>query len=423
VARSPRGKRTPTGDGSHGVVAKNPNGTGSVYYEPPRVRADGRKPAGRWRATWVDHDGRIRKVSAPTRAEAEAKRNALAATANGRRRPSSRFGPTSTVNDLLAWWLDSVARHRVKTSTFDSYRRFASYLADGIGTWRIVDVGPEALTDWQAELLDRFAPYTVLNCRKVCRQAFREAVKLDLIATNPFDLVDAPRATRVGVARALDPASAKALLVAAQELRLGAAVTLLFVQGWRVSEVLGLAWEDLDLDAATAQVRRGAAYTPSIGTVLGATKTSGAEGVHHLAPISVDRLRRRRTEQAAERARTPEPWPVHASAGEPVSPVFTTLDGRLVNRQSVVKAIHRAAVAAGLNPTGLATHTGRRTVITALYADGGLDLTDVARHVGHADTATTAGYVRSLGHRPATTARRAAELLDPTLDAEEGETG
>jgi integrase len=29
-------------------------------------------------------------------------------------------------------------------------------------------------------------------------------------------------------------------------------------KGWRASEVLGLAWDDLDLDAATAQIRRGA---------------------------------------------------------------------------------------------------------------------------------------------------------------------
>lgn len=423
MARSPRGKRTPTGDGSHAVVAKNPNGTGSVYSEPPRTTSSGRDLSGRWRATWVDHDGRTRRVSAPTRAEVEAKRDALAEAVDTRRRPSSRFGPDSTVNGLLAWWLDSVARHRVKASTLDSYRRFATYLADGIGSWRIIGVGPEALTDWQARLLDRYAPYTVLNCRKVCRQAFREAVKLDLIATNPFDLVDAPRAKRIGAARALDPASAKALLVAAQDQRLGAAVTLLFVQGWRVSEVLGLAWEDLDLDAGTAQVRRGAAYTPSAGTVLGATKTSGAEGVHHLAPISVDALRRRHTKQAAERDRASGPWPVHTFDGEPISPVFTTIHGGLDNRQYVVKAIHRDATAAGLDPTGLATHTGRRTVVTALYANGGLDLADVARHVGHADTATTAGYVRSLGHRPAATARRAAELLDPTLDAGEGGPG
>jgi len=64
--------------------------------------------------------------------------------------------------------------------------------------------------------------------------------------------------------------------------------------------------------------------------------------------------------------------------------------------------IRRAALVAGLDPEGLASHSGRRTVVTALYADGGLDLADVARHVGHSDPSTTAEYVRSLGHRPST---------------------
>jgi integrase len=86
-----------------------------------------------------------------------------------------------------------------------------------------------------------------------------------------------------------------------------------------------------------------------------------------------------------------------------------------LRRPSVTKEIERAAKIAGLDPTGLASHSGRRTVITALYADGRLDLADVARHVGHSDTATTAEYVRSLGQRPVDTARRAAELLDPTV--------
>jgi len=93
--------------------------------------------------------------------------------------------------------------------------------------------------------------------------------------------------------------------------------------------------------------------------------------------------------------------------------VFTTAAGEFANRQAVVKTIERAAKAAGIDPKGLATHSGRRTVITALYADGGLDLADIARHV---DTATTAEYVRSLGNRPRDTAWRAAQLLDPTID-------
>lgn len=176
--------------------------------------------------------------------------------------------------------------------------------------------------------------------------------------------------------------------------------------------MLGLAWEDLDLDAATAQVRRGAAYTPSVGVVLGTTKTSGAEGVHHLAPTSVRHLRSRLAEQQAERA---EDWPIHTYGGSVIHPVFTKSDGQLVTRQAITKVVERAAVRAGLDPSGLATHTGRRTVITVLYADRGVDLADVARHVGHSNTATTASYVKSLGKRPESTAKRAAELLDPSL--------
>lgn len=83
-----------------------------------------------------------------------------------------------------------------------------------------------------------------------------------------------------------------------------------------------------------------------------------------------------------------------------------------------MKTIERSAKAAGIDPTGLATHSGRRTVITALYADGGLDLADIARHVGHGDTATTAEYVRSLGHRPRDTAWWAAQLFDPTVQTD-----
>ncbi len=415
MARPPRGKRTNFDDGTHAVAAKNPNGTGSVYFEPPVTRSDGRVTNGRWRASWFDQNGKLRRVAAPTRLEAEAKRDARAAAAGKRLRPASRFDPESTVNDLLDWWLHSIAKHRVKTSTYDSYARFASYLANGIGSYAIIDVGTEALTQWQSDLLDRYAPYTVLNCRKVCRQAFREAVKLDLIAANPFDLVDAPRARAVKNARALTTTDAKSLIIASTEFRLGAAVTLLFCQGWRVSEVLGLAWEDLDLDGGTAQIRRGSAYTPSLGTVLGTTKTSGAEGIHFLAPTSVDHLRHRRKKQEAERDKSKTHWPAHKYDGSVIHPVFTRPDGELTNRQSVVKAIRRSAEKAGIDPVGLASHTGRRTVITALYAEGGVDLADIARHVGHSDTTTTAGYVRSLGHRPSETARRAAELLDPSL--------
>jgi integrase len=416
MGKGPRGKRSIGADGTVTVAAKNANGSGSVYFEHPSQRGDGRVIAGRWRASYLDRDGRHRIVSAPTRATVEVKR--AAAVADVARSPlrSSRFTRRTTLAELAAWWLDTVARHQVKTSTLDSYTKFTSYLVDELGPVAVVDIGAETLSVWQSALLDRFAPFTVQNCRKVCRQVFTEAVKVGLIAANPFDLVKAPPARRVNPGRALTPVEARQLISAASGLRFGAAVTLLFSQGWRVSEVLGLAWEDLDLDAGTARVRRGAAYTPSAGMVLGTTKTAGAEGTHHLAPVAITQLRSRRAAQAAERLAAGATWQTHTYDGQPLSLVFTTAKGGLVNRQAVTKAIAHAATLAGLDPQGLATHAGRRTVITALYADGGVDLADVARHVGHSDTATTAGYVRNLGTRPVDTARRAAQLLDPSIN-------
>ena len=93
----------------------------------------------------------------------------------------SRFTRATTVAELADWWLDSVARHRVKAPTIDSYRKFVAYFVDDFGATAVVDVGAETLTAWQSSLLDRFAPFTVLNCRKVCRQVFPEAVKVPAV--------------------------------------------------------------------------------------------------------------------------------------------------------------------------------------------------------------------------------------------------
>ena len=167
-------------------------------------------------------------------------------------------------------------------------------------------------------------------------------------------------------------------------------------------------------------MRRGGVYVHKVGMVLGPTKNAGASGTHHLSAGVVELLRARREAQAAERLACREAWPTHTYEGQTVSLVFTNARGGLVNRQAAAKAVTRAATQAGLDPQGIATHTGRRTAVTVLYAEAGLDLSDIARYVGHKGEATTAGYVRSLGERPKATAAMAASMLDPVAEARLG---
>jgi integrase len=147
------------------------------------------------------------------------------------------------------------------------------------------------------------------------------------------------------------------------------------------------------------------------GRVLGAPKTEGAEGVHYLLPGVSDRLRAHRAAQAAERLAAGAMWQVHEYEGARVDLVFTTEDGGIVARQHVDKLIRNKAEALGIDTTGLGTHVGRRTVVTAMSKDG-VALDDIARHVGHRSATPTAGYVRSHKERDRATAKRAATLLD-----------
>ena len=177
-----------------------------------------------------------------------------------------------------------------------------------------------------------------------------------------------------------------------------------------MSEVLGLAWEDVDLDAGTALVRRASVYVDGRGQQLGPPKTEGARGEHWLTPTVVEMLTKRREMQMEERV-TARVWKPHTYQGERLNIVFTTPTGGLVLRQTVAKLIKQGAKTAGIT-ADLGTHTGRRSVVTTLFVEGDEALEDIARFVGHAKPSTTAGYVKRLGRRPQSVAERAAVILD-----------
>jgi integrase len=333
MPKGPKGKRVPTVAGEFAVVSKNANQDGSVYFDQPFQRTDGTMAKGRWRATYRDAEGHLRRVSAPTRAVVEQRRaEALELIASVHPHVKSRFTPATTVGELADWWLHSVARHQVRESSLHTYRKVAAHLVDDFGNRRVRDVGAESLTVWQSTLLDRYSAYTVLNSRKVGRQIFAEAVKFGLVAFNPFDLVKAPRARPRTTGRALAIDDARELVAAAGDVHLGVAVALLFCQGWRVSEVLGLAWEDLDFKAGTARIERAATHLSGRGVSLGPTKTDGVQGVHHLAPVTIAGLKARRLEQNAERLAFTTEWPEHRYDGQLIRPIFTNSSGALVNR-------------------------------------------------------------------------------------------
>jgi integrase len=397
MASRRRGKRVTTPEGLR-VFGKNANRDGSVY----------RQADGRWCATWwVPGEKRRRKATGKTQQEAIERR--------ARRREEAGLdrGALRTVGSLADWWLHNVHKPAVRASTWAKSEDRVRRIKATLGELPVTELDYRVVTEWQAAIGRTLAPRTVRHHRQTLAQITDEAVKMGALVGNP---VRAVKPVRLGdtTGVALEPEQARALIDAASEHRLAAAVALLFLQGWRVSEVLGLAWEDLDLDAGIARVRRASVYVDGRGQQLGPPKTDGARGEHWLMPTVVTLLEERRETQEQERAAAPH-WETATYEGEEIDLVFTTPSGALVLRQTVAKLVKQAAKTAGIS-ADVGTHAGRRTVVTTLFVEGNEALEDIARFVGHAKPATTAGYVRRLGRRPHAVAQRAAAVLDGQQD-------
>jgi integrase len=253
------------------VSGKAANGEGSLYREADGV----------WRATYrVPGVSRPRRVRGRTREEA-LRRRATALTkalAEGPPSPATTLlSGSSTIAELSAWWLQTVAAARVRPSSLDKYVERVERITMWLGDVRVASLRAEQVATWQSELLKSLSPKTVSDTRATLRSLIDEAVNLGLITANPVDRVRPPKC-RPATRRPLAALEARALVAAAADDRLGAAVALLFVQGWRVSEVLGLAWSDLDLEAGVATVSRASVYADGVGMMLGPPKTEGREG-------------------------------------------------------------------------------------------------------------------------------------------------
>jgi integrase len=415
MPRGPRGKRVLDPEtGKYVVVGRAPNGEPDPYFDRTR---------GVWVAPWRKPDGKVGRPTGKTRAAAVASRDRHIAKVE----EEARYGPladgftsATTVAELCRWWLDNVARHRVRASSLATYEKQLRVVGDRLGEVPVRELRTERVATFISDLVDAGSASRAKHVRTVLGQVLNEAVNLGLAESNVAKKVRPPRVPKVK-RPTLSPAEVSELIGACSP-RIAAAAALCYVQGWRVSEALGLAWQDLDMEAGSVRVRRASTYADGQGMVLGPPKTERTVARQLLGPTVVQLLRARHELYLEDRAKLgDDAWPVVEYEGEPIGLVFTTAAGKPTLRQKVDAGIRQAAAKIGLDPTHLGTHTGRRSVVTNLYATGAFDLADVASYVGHADVTTTKGYVQHEGDRPEQVSRKAFELLDPSVAAVDGQ--
>ncbi|WP_442934674.1 site-specific tyrosine recombinase XerD [Micromonospora sp. CPCC 205739] len=296
--------------------------------------------------------------------------------------------PAPALRRAVRGYLDHLTVERgLSANTLSSYRRDLERYLDTLATAGVTDlaaVGPGQVEAHLARLRagdDGQPPLAVSSAARAAsavRGLHRFALREGLAGTDPSRDVRPPtpprrlpRALPVdAVVRLLETAGAVTATGdgAALALRDRALLEFLYGTGARISEAVGAAVDDLDVDEGTALLR-------------------GKGGRTRLVPIggyAVEALR-----AWLVRAR---PGLVAAGRGTPA--VFVNARGGALTRQGAWTILRRAAERAGLpvdRPHAVSPHTLRHSYATHLL-DGGADVRVVQELLGHASVTTTQVY-------------------------------
>ena len=243
----------------------------------------------------------------------------------------------------------------------------------------------------------------MLNIHRVLHNALEQARRWKLIPENPARDARAP-APGKSRARAFSGDEVQRLLQeAGKNIETYAIVACLLTGGLRRSELLGLAFDALDLDAGTLTVRRTVVAVNSLPVLRDKMKSESSGRTLSIPPQLVTLLRGQlvRVQEnmlAWGREYQREPLLVFPGlAGAPMRPIALTIRLR--------QLIRRAKI------TGQPVHGWRHTAATQLL-DAGQNIKTVQARLGHSTPAITlALYVHPVEQRDQEAAEHFGKLI------------
>ena len=235
-----------------------------------------------------------------------------------------------------------------------------------------------------------FSQTSVHHLHAVIHQALNQAMRWGLDVHNVSSLTDAPRRTFADVETWV--------------AREAALWRLVLLRSRRRGELLGLTWDDLDLDRGTLAVRRTLSRGNGGTWDLGQPKTASGRRSIALPASCVAALRKHRAAKNAERLRLGPGWEDHGF-------VFTNATGGPLHVNSLVLRFRKLIQVAGV-PT-IRFHDLRHTSATLLLAEG-VHPKIVQERLGHADISIMLNrYSRVTPGMQA----QVADALDAAMDA------
>jgi integrase len=177
-----------------------------------------------------------------------------------------------------------------------------------IGRTQLAKLKPLDLQESYTELADAgLLARSIGHTHCVLHRALGQAVKWNVLGCNPCDGATAPRTQRSKM-KVLTPGQVRAFLSATVDHPAHALYTLAVTSGMRVGELLGLQWDDVNLDAGKLTVQRALQRQNSAGLIFVTPKTAKSRCMILLSQRAIDTLRTHRDRRSFHRRQVGSEW-------------------------------------------------------------------------------------------------------------------
>lgn len=318
----------------------------------------------------------------------------------------------TTVAGYLNDWLRGHAMVAA-ANTLEVYgHQVRAYVAPQIGAIPLQDLTPTDLDHLYATLLKSgrrdgsgLALKTVRNVHVMLHRAFEDAVELDRIRRNPASRAKPPSARRArkheAQRRTWTRQEAAAFLGCVADDRLRALYALAITTGLRRSEVLGLSWDQVDLDDGHLTVVQALVEIDHQPRLKPFPKTKHSRRRIALDAATTRELRAHRARQLEERLAGGDQYRDHGL-------VFAQEDGSPIRPTSLSRRFATLANGAGLPDLSPRPFHGLRHTYATLSLEAGVPIEVVSKRLGHASIAITADLYQ---HVTRSVDREAAEAV------------
>ena len=292
-----------------------------------------------------------------------------------------------TLGEWLPHWLELYARPSVRHSTYVSYEGYVrKHLVPALGAVPLDKLIPADLQRFYLRKLqeDRLAPKTISNLHACLHRALQQAVKEQMIPSNPCDAVDLPRKEAAEISVLTREQQVK-LMQESYRHRYDVFIRLALSTGMRIGEIVGLRWDDIDFTNRILFVRSTLNRLPTVDgesktqLFVGTPKTkNGRRSIPLFDAIISDLADWRKTQEADAQ--------LAQSAYENTGYVVTNEFGKPIEPRTFRDHYIRILKAAGL--PHFTFHALRHTFATRAIEQG-MDVKALSKILGHASVGFT----------------------------------